>query len=576
MFLESLKWKEKPSPWQWCQENLVMPSRVSNSRPGPLSLVGQEYLKEPLEAVKDDVVTHIFFCAGAQVAKTTFNLLAWAWSQAHSPLPALWALPSLGLARAFSRERLMPFLHANQEAIGIESIDTVNGGMTIDLGNSALSLVGTNSAGELSSRPIALAIMDEASKYEHRAKGEAHPQALIEARTASFKRRKILITSTPSVEKHPFWQGFLQTDRRVYEVPCPHCGHYQDLEWSQERVVWSRAHDGGAPSLDEVRASAHYVCKYCGGEIWDNQKAAMIAAGRWVAKNPGAGAQYRGYHLNSLYSAFRSWGDVAVEFVREARADSGPWGMQHFANSFLAQPFTPRHVRVRESDVAKLRDPSYARGEIPAVDVAYLTVCYDVHAEHQDWVVVAVVRGGDLYVVDWGHLLAIEDITEHARGLEYGGMRVRIGFVDSGYSPQSVYAACAASDGQLWPMRGADNKIGEVAIRSLDGWPGLEVYAYSDYAVKCQLYAERIARGRGGVLRLPRDADGDILSGLSGQEMISTERGYAWKKIEGDHLGDCVKLALVSWWLLRREYGVEDSEVKTGSNNDGRTSQGVE
>lgn len=96
-------------------------------------------------------------------------------------------------------------------------------------------------------------------------------------------------------------------------LPCPSCGHEQVLSF--ERLN---------------HETLTHSCEECGSghaEIeWKSQ------TGRWVALNPDH--QYRrGFHLNGMYSPWRSWGQM-VRLFEEAKK-IGPEGMRAFCNTTL-------------------------------------------------------------------------------------------------------------------------------------------------------------------------------------------------------------------------------------------------
>lgn len=563
MFLDALKIRERPSVWDWCQENLKMPLKVSPAHPGRLSFEGQEYLREPLEALRDDSVSHIVLAFGAQVAKTTYCLAAFSYMRANEPEPALWALPSKEIAKAFVRERFFPFVQANEWLIdGLPRENMTSLGVQFE--DSNLSFVGVNSPGELSSRPVAWVVMDEAAKYEHKIKEEAAPDRLIEARTRTFVRKKIIQCSTPSSENHAFWQTFLQTAQKHYFVPCPHCGEKFELKFSERLLVWDRPENGDKVDLDTVRRTAHYLCPRCSGEIWEKDKAGMMAGGEWRAMNETADSKKLGYQLNALYSRWMTWGDIAVAFVEAARRND----YQDFVNSTLAEPFTKYHVRVREETVEKLKDPMFARGTVPP-DVKYLAVAYDCHQDLQYWAVCGIGIGGEQWVIDWGTVMSIEEIPAHAAGLEYEGRRVTLGFVDSGFNTMKVYDACMASEGLLWPTKGSEARTGTYTETRLQDYCGMTLYIYADHQQKNALYADRIARGGRPLLHLPRDADEALLRGLAGQELRRKEgsRWATWRKVAGDHFGDCVKLCALTYQIAGRLF-IEQEEGKKAENEE--------
>lgn len=554
MFLNRLLYRVKPSPWDWAQATLQMPVKTSPNAPGALSFAGQEYLREPLELLRDDSVTHISLSFGAQVAKTTFDLVAFAYMRAFEPSPALWALPTKDLARAFVRERFRPFLDSNPWLLAGVPRENL-GALGFQFLDSNLAFVGVNNPGELSSRPIAFVVMDEAAKYQHVVKTEAAPDLLIDARTNTFLRKKVITTSTPSTEGHPFWQRFLATDQRRYFVPCPHCGGEFELKFTRKTIVWDQSADGAPVDLDTVRRTTRYVCPHCSVELWERDKRAMIAAGHWRPLNAAADSRHRGYHLNALYSRFMPWGDIAAKFVQAARSAEGAYALQDFTNSYMAEPFTVYNVRVREESVEALRSPEYRRGELPP-RFHYLVVAYDCHQADQWWAVCAIGDGGEQWVIDWGSLLSIEDIPAHAAGLCYAGKPITMGYVDSGYATGAVYDACARSGGLLWPTKGSEARFGTYTEREILTHPGLILTIYSDHQAKTALYGERIASGRGAAFHVPRDADEILMRGLSGQEL--GKRGGmrlpTWKPVAGDHLGDCCKLCALSWSVLGREF----------------------
>ena len=556
MFLDSLKFGQKPSVWEWAQENLRLPLKTSPNCPGPLSFAGQEYLREPLEALRDDSVTHLVLAFGAQVAKTTFCITAFAYMRAHEASPALWALPSKDLAKAFVRERFLPFVEANSWLIDGLPREAI-GGLGIQFAEANLSFVGVNSPGDLSSRPVSWVVMDEAAKYEHKVKTEASPDKLVEARTRSFVRKKIIQCSTPSTAEHPFWQTFLQTAQKHYFVPCPHCGEKFELKFSERSLRWQHPPEGEKLDLDTVRRTTHYVCPHCCERIYEKHKPEMMAGGEWRAMNASADSQKLGYCLNSLYSRWLSWGDIAVAFVEAMRSND----YQDFVNSILAEPYSQYEVRVRTEVVEKLRDPMYARGTVPH-GVKYLSVAYDCHQSEQFWCVCGHGYGGEQWVIDWGRIMTIEEIAEHAAGLQYAGLPVTLGFVDSGYNTQKVYDVCAASQGMLWPTKGSEARTGTWTETPLREYRGLILYIYADHQAKNSLYADRIARGGNPALHLPRDADEMLLRGLSGQELVrkSGARFASWKRVANDHLGDCVKLCALTYQIAGKMFVDVDAE----------------
>ena len=215
---------------------------------------------------------------------------------------------------------------------------------------------------------------------------------------------------------------------------------------------------------------------------------------------------------------------------------------------------------------------------MPPVEPLYLVAGYDPGELQTHWVVCAVSAGGELWVIDWGTILSFrteggrKGVAAHFPGLLYQAgdqiFQPALGLVDSGWSAEATYTECALMPGQLYPTKGSAAGFGVWNRTDLKTHPGLELYTYQDRAAKIELYAERIAHGRGPGLHLPGNADPDLIRGLSGQVLEEKPGSPSqWKKIAGDHYGDCVKLCMFSWWVLKSS--VPDPEPEEERERDG-------
>ncbi|MCE5200535.1 MAG: terminase gpA endonuclease subunit [Armatimonadota bacterium] len=109
------------------------------------------------------------------------------------------------------------------------------------------------------------------------------------------------------------------TEPKRYFVPCPHCGHFHALDfWRIDFTATVRGKN----------VLAYYRCEKCDTPIYDEDKNNILAQGEWR----GGGA----LHLNSLYSPWKSFMDVAQGFL-DARND--PAELKQFINCWLAEPW---------------------------------------------------------------------------------------------------------------------------------------------------------------------------------------------------------------------------------------------
>ena len=552
--LESLFSPHCTSPREWIESNLIFPRQCSPSSPGPISLARQPWMAEILETALDPSVEHIYMVMGTQTGKTTACMLAAALLTEFDPLPLIWALPTDPLAKKMSMTRLAPFFEQNPVLAAHLPGGKITTPLRYDLDGLTAYVTGIMSPAKAASDAAAYIICDEEAKFEHAKKNEAHPVHLLAERLKSFPRHLMIHASTPNVEENIFWRGYLATDRRHLFLPCPKCGEWITLEYSKETVVWPKECNTEA----DVREHARYRCK-CGALLDDSDKMAMLQLGQWRATNPNAPAGRRGYRINSLYSHNVTIGEFASAawlcqhdpFPRQA------W--QNFVNSWCAKPWVEYSTRVDDYHIQKKRG-EYLRGSMPVSSYYYIVVGYDPGQSFTHWVATAIAPGGDMWVIDYGTLLSVESdtlagkvgVAAHFSSLSWNGHRPLFGFVDSGDWTETVYRECAKVPG-LTPTKGKGAAgINTFGVTPLKAYPALDLVTYSDELAKDELYASIIARGELAELRIPSDAGGEFIRGLSGQVKEKKTSGRAeWKKLPDDHYGDCLKLGRVSWWLHR-------------------------
>jgi terminase, large subunit len=103
-----------------------------------------------------------------------------------------------------------------------------------------------------------------------------------------------------------------------FHLPCPHCGHEQELRWGNKDTPGGMRFDVNQGKREAIAATAHYQCEHCEGKIRYNQLRGMELAGRWVAEdgtwsrdglaffdadgNKVATPRRIGIHISALYS----------------------------------------------------------------------------------------------------------------------------------------------------------------------------------------------------------------------------------------------------------------------------------
>jgi phage terminase large subunit GpA-like protein len=248
---------------------------------------------------------------GSQLGKTEAGL-NWLGAIIHLwPAPTLMVQPSLDMAKRLNRQRLAPLL--SDTPVVAERIppprsrDSGNTMFLKEFQGGLFVLTGANSASGLQSMPAANLFADEVSSYPIEADDKGDPLENAEARTTTFARGKVLITSTPGERGacRVTTEFENRSDRRRFHVPMPCCGSLEVLRW-REHMVWER------PDADVMCR-----CPACGELVGEHHKASMLPGGEWRATAVGDG-QTVGFHLPGWYAplGWLSWGQIRDEFLR--------------------------------------------------------------------------------------------------------------------------------------------------------------------------------------------------------------------------------------------------------------------
>src|SRR5690606_35195602 len=106
---------------------------------------------------------------------------------------------------------------------------------------------------------------------------------------------------------------------------------------------------------------AWYECIACKGRIEESHKPKMLEGGHWLSESQEIDRDGRisgerpiskrvGFHLNSLYSPWRTFAEMAAEWIR---AEGDVAATMNFRNSRLAEPF---EVQVSRREPSKIRE----------------------------------------------------------------------------------------------------------------------------------------------------------------------------------------------------------------------------
>jgi phage terminase large subunit GpA-like protein len=441
-FASAILPREPVSLCEWAEAHFRL-SPEASSEPGRFRPFA--FQREVLDALSPaSEYSTVVLCWASQMSKSTMLLSALAHLIAEDPGPVLVVEPNLSMAEAFSKDRLSPMFRDCEALRGLVADPKArDAGSTIFhrrfLGGH-VSIVGANSPAGLASRPIRYLFLDEVDRYEESAGAEGDPVALAVARTRSFFNRKIVLTSSPTIKGSRICQAFAESDQRYFEVPCPHCGHYQRLIW--ERIEYPE----GEPE------KTAYRCAGCEQMIAHHHKHAMLQAGRWQATNPAS--RIAGFALSELYSPWRSRGAMAVEY--EA-AKGNPERLRAFLNTSLAEPWDDAEQSGTTEDSLLARREHY--GPRLPQESAILTAGADIQGDRIEVSVFCWTSGEESWLVEHVKLMGDPSRPEVWRMLDefllrtwhhpvLGPVPVHAVCVDCGYFTREALAFCEERRGR--------------------------------------------------------------------------------------------------------------------------------
>ncbi len=407
-------------PDEWAEANLSLPSSMS-AEPGLIRLDRTPYLRGILRTVVDPGVEEITFVSGTQVGKTTVHEILLGYWADVDPGPTLFVKPNEESTTEYIKERIRPLLEKNlRNHLSERASDNTLSSIKLD--SMPIYFGWAGSPQSLASRPCRNVLPDECDKFPKFSGREADPISLAKERTATFgHRRRIILSSTPTTRDGAIWLAWEASgDRRHYFVPCPHCGKYQQLLWSQ--VKWPKLTESDKiKRADEIERSrlAWYECSNpeCKGRIEDSNKPRMLEQGKWLSEGQAVGddgqivgdrpvSKRVGFHLSSLYSPWRTFAEMAAEFIR---ADGDIALTMNFRNSRLAEPF---ETQIATTDIKVFRakaESGTPRNVVPDWAVSVLATA-DVQQDHLYYVIRAWGYGFRSQLLRFGMVFSFADL----------------------------------------------------------------------------------------------------------------------------------------------------------------------
>lgn len=441
---------------EWADEYRFL-SPESSAEPGRWDTSRAPYQKEIMDSVKSDEIESIVLMTSAQVGKTEIIQNITGYFIHYDPAPILNVQPTLEMAETYSKDRLATMIRDTPVLRTlVDPAGSKKSGNTLRKKNfpgGHITLAGSNSPASLASRPVRIVLFDEVDRFPPSSGTEGDPVSLGRKRTTTFFNRKIVLVSTPTIRgASRIENAFKKSDQRKYFVPCPSCGHSQTLDF--KRIKWE----------NDDPETAQLACEGCGVLIPHSEKKEMIEKGEWRAMNPSA-EKSAGFHLNELYSPWRTWADVVKDFL-EAKDD--PEQLKAFINTSLGETWEHQGEAPEWKPLYDRRE-DYSFKPIPS-EIDLITCGVDVQKDRIEGEIVGWNNNLESWSLDYFVLSGdtselevfkeLEQILEKEyRNAENEIFTIRKLAIDSGYEATTVYKwAKTQSVSQVLVIKGIENQ----------------------------------------------------------------------------------------------------------------------
>ena len=450
--LALLKPAPKLSMSEWAEEHFRLPER-SSAQPGRFKL--WRYQRDWLDVIGDDVTQRITLEKSARIGFTKCLMACIGGFAANKPCSLILLVPTDSDTKRYATDEIEPSFAETPALRGLLGRGRIDGRNTMTMktfvGGGSLKILAARSPRNLRAHDAKVLVVDEADGMEVTSEGD--PIALAEKRTLAHADRKIVVGSTPTTEGLSVVDKlYKESDQRIFEVPCPHCGSFFEILWPHIR--WPE----GQPE------DAYCECPHCGERIEERFKAEMIEGGRWRITRPEVKG-HAGFRINALVSLFANarWSILAQEYLKARRA--GPMELQVFANTVEGRVWKQSIDSIDEASLLKKAEHFGMVHAFP-VEVLAITAGIDTQNDRLEvsfwgWAIDGTgfalghtqIWGSTLEQATWDELdVALDTTWQHPRGWAIG---VDAAAIDSGGTgsgaesrTQQVYDYCAPRYGR--------------------------------------------------------------------------------------------------------------------------------
>ena len=444
-------------PVEWLEANVL--AIPDSPMPGPFRAERTPWIAEALRIAADPETRLLTVLASIQSGKSLLARLFSCYIIANQPGPTMILQATDAEAKDFSIRYLRPVWNNCPPVKAKFKNDDMERSTTSDFDRMTIYCRGIHNETNLQRLSLRYVIADECWMAPQGHLAEASARV-----TAFGWMGKRIMMSQGGQDGQEFHQLHEQTDMREWNMCCPSCGHLQPWAWSQVKFP-DDAKVNDEWDLIRVSQGTTFECVSCKVRLPDTNATRLEAnvKGKFVSTKQSSNVSYVGLHWNSI--ATMSWGELAVMMIKAKEAieeygDEEP--LRIFIQKRLAEKFEEQPDEIKteakpgdfvmgadwehEGGFVKGRPTAYnnitpeQRAEPDFVRMRFMGV--DVQKRGFYWVIRGWSGDGRSRLVDCGYCFSWAQLADAHK--KYGVHPANV-FIDSGYQPDEVLAACAAN-----------------------------------------------------------------------------------------------------------------------------------
>jgi len=510
--LESLRAEPPQRLGDWARDHFKLAGESSHTKGAWLAWAFQVGI---LDFMSDDRIEELDVMKAKRVGYTKMVTAYVAYNVAHRRRKqALWQ-PTDDDRDSYVKSEIDPVLDPATGVPAVNKARRIGKGASEEtikykpFRDSALHLLGGKASRAYRRITVAVAILDEISKFDRSIEKSGPPRGLARGRLEGAPYPKLVCGSTPLLKGLCHIEDAVEEAEGLvrFHIECKHCGAEHPLLWGGKDKAHGFKWERGQP------ATVRHVCPHCRASTTqaDYMPGGTPVGGAWVCERTGkrygpdrvwrdtAGMPCRpprslGVHVWTAYSPQRAWSDIVTEFENSLKAlekgDVGP--MQLFVNETLGETWEMAGERTDEHALQARAEP-YQLCTVPR-GALMLTAGVDVQRNRweitvygwgrglESWVVdVAVLEGNPAVDEEWG---AVLEYLQRRYPQECGGgltMGISATSIDSSDQTQAVYNWVGKAQHMLKNLRaikgdGNDNTpiLGPSSLQEIN-WRGKKV-----------------------------------------------------------------------------------------------------